>query len=244
MNDQERAIIEADLRWYYRESDGQCGVRSIQAGFERQMEARALVGQVDGMRVKETRSSNAEFDGLPESMAVAARRASEVHQRLAAIGVVKARTLELAFSCDVPFGSVSADLASETAAAVAGYQAAQRAVAKLMRDRMPSRKFTPSVRPKRYLPGAMKPKIQDRWYFVNAVAQESVKRRTRKSGSAEEPARRSERTTGMTPRSWLAWLADEALRGGEHELELQARIESQAKRRLEVALLAYREAGR
>lgn len=234
MNPQERAILESNLKWYFCEADGQLGVRSTFPGMQARANVTALCkpAQEGQIHLHEDRSSNTEFDGLPATMAAAARRASEIHQRLAAVGVRHARTLELMYACAFPFQNVSADLACETNAAVVGFKAAQSAVLKAMAEKMSRSKFKPATRGG---PGFVSVLRDDssahagEWYGAEIGA-----RSEKPKGHYAHP-----RSLGMTNRGWLAWLANEADRGNEHAKELVGRIAIEAHKRLESAMAAY-----
>jgi hypothetical protein len=105
----EREKAESDLRWYYQEASGDCGVRSQMGAISDILRSGVLP---DGGR--------ADNDGPPQRVLESWRRAREVYSVLSKLDLHKRRVLELQFSSTV-MGKVSVALAAEQPAAIEGH---------------------------------------------------------------------------------------------------------------------------
>ncbi len=215
--------IKADLTWFYLSAPGECGVRSIQGGFEAQMASRALTERSDGaMHIRETRSSP-KLTEMPEDLdafLLRARadmshmapvtRARTIYHRLAQLTEHQRRVLEAQFGCTHVLGDVSLALACMQSAATEGHVAAMRAA----RDRH-ERKFAE----------------------LKSKATKTNKPPTKGGKPAEKP--KAKLTGGSTVRDFLKVLCEAAEAG-----QVLEHIIDEARKELAAALTSYAEAGR
>jgi len=107
---------QADLKWFFSEARGDCGVRSV-LGFHLDMV------QQGTMRGKNERRVHPD---IQDHVALAGRRANDISRRLERCHPVARLSLELHYGAEVKLGDagVSVALACATPAARAGYKAA------------------------------------------------------------------------------------------------------------------------
>ena len=123
------AIAEQELRWYYHEAAGICGLRSTMGTFLDILETGILPNE-NSRKLTEAPDSLHEFlldlDKNRRRLG-AYGEARRIHQRLMAIGPHHARTLELAYGGTHMFGKVSLALAADCPLAVSSHKLAVKA---------------------------------------------------------------------------------------------------------------------
>ena len=107
---------ESELRWYFSDAASECGIRSIQGGFEAAMRR----GYVDS-------GGPGTFDGPTDRAVAAWGRYRRVWQRVDRCGIHERRVLELAYSAPESVRSVSLGLVAAQTSAVNGHGAAKGA---------------------------------------------------------------------------------------------------------------------
>jgi hypothetical protein len=147
-----------DLRWYFIESPGDCGIRSAQGGFEVQMEARSLVGKPgDGIHVKES-YSRSEDDHITERRLECWGRARRIHERLSMLPPELQHVLEAQFGCVKSMGDISLTLASRQPAAKQGHLSAVSSARKALQRRQEDQQKRQALGQKQRGKSQVKPK--------------------------------------------------------------------------------------
>jgi hypothetical protein len=108
---------EADLKWYFNEAKGACGVRS------------PLGAQLDMLRQGTLPGKNERRlePEISEAAALAGCRANRIAARLRRLSSSDVLALELQYAAETKMGSISLALASNTITAKTGYKLAVRA---------------------------------------------------------------------------------------------------------------------
>lgn len=113
-----------DLAWYFQSAPSECGIRSTQAGFEAQMDARSMTGKQDWtmMHVRGGRGAPKlselpeDFDSFLEraqvdlSRLAPITRARGIYLRLSTLNERSRRVLEAQFGCSQLMGDVALSL--------------------------------------------------------------------------------------------------------------------------------------